>query len=267
MDPPPKYGHPTLHGRSLSDMSQMTVIGPAAHSNNMPLVRSYTASGHTTPTLQTSFSPSNHSLPYDVSLIGSMGLGAPSPPPRPPVARASTLPGVNEALVEDPENIIVPFALPAVSAPSDRKRPDGGVHPIYEEPNAAGPSSRRRLNPPTYKESVNLDSGESSILSAHSPGQSIDRKGRAHLHQNSADSVNSISTVVPGNMGNSDAASLRTHLPPGSIAGLDDAVSQLGFGAPSVVGGGSAVMTSNRGARRSTLSASEGSILNANEIA
>lgn len=261
VDPHPET---KVHGRSMSDMSQKVTESttvPDRYSGTPSTV--YSARS---PTVQTTFGSGNHSLPYDVSLITGMG-DTPSPPPQP----MQMQPPANGAAMENPENVITPFTFTSTAAPVDRKRPDGAMYPIYEEPNAV-PSSRRRLNPPTYNESLNTENGESSLLSVPSSG---DRKRRVHEPQNSVDSMNSTitttttSTTTPGNrdsIANSEM-SLRTQMPPGSVSGMDDAMTQLGYRASSVIAAGSTAMSSSLGARRTTMLSSDGSVLNADEVA
>jgi hypothetical protein len=263
--------HPTtkVHERSMSDTSQKTsdrTILPDRYSATPSTM--YTTIAPTSPNGQTNFGPTNHDLPYDVSLITNMS-NSPSPPPQSSVARMSVQSGANGTAME-PENVITPFTLTTTMGPVDRKRPDAAMYPIYEEPNAI-PSSRRRLNPPTYNETVNTENGESSLLS-YSP---VDRKRRAHEPQNSVDSMNSMNstttttTTTPGNrdsIANSEM-SLRTQMPPGSVSGIDDAMTQLGFRASSVVAAGSTAMSSSLGARRATVLTTDGSVLDADEVA
>lgn len=261
VDPHPET---KVHGRSMSDMSQKVTESttvPDRYSGTPSTV--YSARS---PTVQTTFGSGNHSLPYDVSLITGMG-DTPSPPPQP----MQMQPPANGVAMENPENVITPFTFTSTAAPVDRKRPDGAMYPIYEEPNAV-PSSRRRLNPPTYNESLNTENGESSLLSVPSSG---DRKRRVHEPQNSVDSMNSTitttttSTTTPGNrdsIANSEM-SLRTQMPPGSVSGMDDAMTQLGYRASSVIAAGSTAMSSSLGARRTTMLSSDGSVLNADEVA
>lgn len=261
VDPHPET---KIHARSMSDTSQKateTTILPDRYSGTPSTV--YSARASTIPTVQTHFGSGSHSLPYDVSLITSMG-DTPSPPPQP----MQVQPAANGAPMENPENVITPFTFTSTMAPLDRKRPDGAMYPIYEEPTAV-PSSRRRLNPPTYIESVNTENGESSLLSAPS---SMDRKRRVHEPQNSMDSTTTTTTTTTTTPGNRDSIatsemSLRTQMPPGSVSGMDDAMTQLGFRASSVLAAGSAAMSSSVGARRTTMLSSDGSVLNPDEVA
>jgi len=76
-------------------------------------------------------------------------------------------------------------------------------------------------------------------------------------------------TTTPGNresMANSDTLSLRTHVATGSVSGLDDAMTQLGFRAPSVIAAGSTAISSSLGANRYTMM-TESSVPNADEVA
>jgi hypothetical protein len=76
VDPHPET---KVHGRSMSDMSQKvteTTTNPDRYSGTPSTV--YSARSP----IQTTFGSGNHSLPYDVSLITSMG-NTPSPPPQP----------------------------------------------------------------------------------------------------------------------------------------------------------------------------------------
>lgn len=76
-------------------------------------------------------------------------------------------------------------------------------------------------------------------------------------------------TTTPGNresMANSDTLSLRTHVPTGSVSGFDDAMTQLGLRAPSVIAAGSTAISSSLGARRETM-LTESSVPNADEVA
>ena len=56
-------------------------------------------------------------------------------------------------------------------------------------------------------------------------------------------------------------------MPPGSVSGMDDAMTQLGYRASSVIAAGSTAMSSSLGARRTTMLSSDGSVLNADEVA
>ncbi|KAK2459786.1 hypothetical protein APHAL10511_008218 [Amanita phalloides] len=257
LDPPLDAG-PNGHGRSLSDLLSRKGTIPMTIADNGYL----TSPGSNG---QTNF---DRSVPYDLSLIGGMPQNTPSPPPLP--SRTSLQPGETSA-AEGPENVIVPFTLTSIAAPTDRKRPDGGIYPIYEEPTAV-PShqtaaSRRRLNPPTYTESVDFRNGESSLLGTPTP--SVDRKGRARGPQNSIDSTNSTTTNTNTfrNSTTSTSDSLRTQMPPGRASGLDDVMTQFGFRTASVVANGSAVISNPTGARRATVLSSDGSVLSPDDIA
>ncbi|KAF8337687.1 hypothetical protein F5887DRAFT_984458 [Amanita rubescens] len=265
-----------LHERTASNTSQQAVTLVDTRYTPTPSTV-YTSISPSSGTVRTHFGSVDHSLPYDVSLITNMA-NSPSPPPQSSMTRMSVQPMMNGVAVENPENVISPFTLTSVASPPDRKRPDGGIYPIYEEPNSVA-ASRRRLNPPTYNESVSNENGESSLLSPSSPSTtySVDRKRRAHEPQNSVDSTNSATTMTtmttmtttPGNresMANSDTLSLRTHVATGSVSGLDDAMTQLGFRAPSVIAAGSTAISSSLGANRYTMM-TESSVPNADEVA
>jgi len=261
---PPATKH---HERTASDTSQQAQTLVDTRYTPTPSTV-YTSISPTNTTVRTHWGSVDHSLPYDISLITNMA-NTPSPPPQ---SSMSVQPSMNSAAVENPEHVISPFTLTSTAPSVDRKRPDGGIYPIYEEPNTVA-ASRRRLNPPTYNESVSNENGE-SLLSPSSTTRSVDRKRRMHEPQNSVDSMNSTTTTttmttIPGNresIANSDTYSLRTHVAGGSVSGLDDAMTQLGFRAPSVIAAGSTAISSSLGARRMTM-LTESSVPNADEVA
>ncbi|KAF8627288.1 hypothetical protein AX17_006333 [Amanita inopinata Kibby_2008] len=251
---------PILHGRSMSETSQS--VDPRNFSSDFAQSSSpfsgFTTINTTSPTMRTHVTPSISTLPYDLSLIDGSALGSPSPPPPqmiPPMSPGMGLPATNE------EDVIVPFMQSPSGHPdassASRKRADGNAYPVYDEPTAGHSqeaSARRRLNPPAYSESADRDGGEMSI--SHSLAQSVDQKRRPHARQFSQDTQTSTTTNAW------DAASLRTHVPAGSVSGLDEALSQIGIGAGSTMIGNDGV-----GARRANVPAADGSVIDAHDVA
>jgi hypothetical protein len=228
LDPLPQ----SFHGRSPSDSSQLTqkMTDPLAY---LPETRQTASppSVYTASTLRThAVSPSVNSLPYDVSIITGPASNAPSPPPQmmlPPI-------GGSMASPDNLENVIVPYTVssPASDAPTDRKRADANLYPIFEnqdfQPGLANQSTpaRGRFNPPTYNESI--ASGDASVMrNVSSSAGSIDQKGRTHGHQNSSDTIESHSTTITHANINRSARPVSS-----SVGGSDDIGSNLGFASP-----------------------------------
>jgi len=146
------------HGRTISDLSQKsTATGIGVGYSRLNNFSQPQAPLLPTATMHTHAS-SVHSLSYFGSAVGSATYPAPSiSHPINPAPMSPSPPPVNR------EDVIVPYTVPQSSNPyatspaSERKRSDGGVVVMYDQPtsppvniDAPVTSRRPRVNPPEY---------------------------------------------------------------------------------------------------------------------
>ncbi|PFH48271.1 hypothetical protein AMATHDRAFT_49640 [Amanita thiersii Skay4041] len=279
LDPMPDFStEPTaIHARSMSDLSgKMNPLSYTSIPQSTTPFGGFTTSSSpangTAATLHTHFGTSNHSLPYDVSLIGSAAFQHQSPAPSAPQTLSPTSPGQSVARLDSPEAVIVPFTLGAAHTDNGTHQPQhstdrkggylydqltgrsGGHSPgnSLDSGNGNGvmglglnTGRRGRMNPPAYSERPREEAGESTVT--HSPTQSIDSKRRlGHGRLGSGDTQGTSGNGNGGSGSGWETASLRTHVPAGSVSGLDDVVSQMGIGngGSSAAGAGAGAGTS-----------------------